>query len=159
MNTIPPPPMPPSPFGDPTQVRAENRAAAGKGVLFGCGGCALILIAVVVFGAAIFAVVMFSLKQTDAYTEAVSRAKASSALKAELGEPIEAGLMLSGSVNINNGNGHANITVPVSGPKDEASIHAVADKHNGAWKFSTLTATTKKNGLEINLLKAEVDVK
>ena len=45
---------PPLPFGDPSKIQKEHASAVGKGVLFGCGGCAVAVGVVVVLGVAVF---------------------------------------------------------------------------------------------------------
>ena len=122
-------------------------------MLFGCGGCAFLLLCVAIFAGGIFIVVMGAMRQSDAYNETIKRAQASSELKAALGEPIKPGLLISGSVNINNGVGSANIIVPVNGPAGSASIHTVGSKANGVWTYNEMTATPSKGGQAIDLLK------
>ncbi len=157
MNSLPTPP--PMPFGDPTQVRTENQKAIGKGVMFGCGGCGILVVLGALFAAGIFAAIMGVMRQSDAYTETISHARASVELKVALGEPIEPGWMMMGNININNDAGHADITIPFSGPKGEASVHVVATKTHGAWKYEVMTATISKGGAEVDLLNAEAEAK
>lgn len=147
-----PPPPPPPVFGDPTQVQSENRAAVKKGVLFGCGGCGLFIAVILGFVACILLIVFTSMKSTDAYAEAVTRAKASVRVKTELGEPLETGWFTSGSVNVNGAGGHANLNIPLSGPKGSGTLHLEADKRSGQWHFRVLTVTVDGSGKEIDLL-------
>jgi hypothetical protein len=129
------------PFGDPTNIQRENAAAVGKGVAFGCGGCALLV--VLVFGLMMacmfFAFVM--LWRSGPGDAAFEAAKKSEVMREALGEPMTKGWLVTGNVSINNNTGTADLNVPVSGPNGSASIHAVATMTDGVWNFSEAKAT------------------
>ena len=145
---------PPVPFGDPTRVQAENKAAVGKGIAFGCGGCVLLVFVVMAFGACIFAVVMMAMRSTDACGMSLQAAQSSETMKRELGEPMKFGWIVSGSVKITNGQGRANVNVPISGPKGDATVHTVGTKQSNApWVFTEMQATIKATGQKVDLLK------
>ncbi len=145
---------PPVPFGDPTRVQAENKAAVGKGIAFGCGGCALLVSVFIAFIACIVAVVMMAMRSTDACGMSLLAAQKSEIMKRELGEPMTLGWIIMGSVNINNGHGRANLNVPISGPKGDATIHTEGTKQQGApWVFTEMQATIKATGQKVDLLK------
>jgi len=73
------------------------------------------------------------------YSEAYRRAQNSPQVQAVLGTPVEAGWMLQGSVNYENGAGTADFTVPLTGSKGAGSLVAKADKKVGeAWQYSVL---------------------
>ena len=105
-----------------------------------CGGGGLIL--TFVFGA---------LKSSEVYTDALARAKANEEVKTLLGEPIEAGFWVSGSVEVGGTSGKADLSIPVSGPKGSATLHAVATKAGGKWVYSTLEAVPQASGTSIDL--------
>jgi hypothetical protein len=143
---------PPLPFGDPSKIQQENSAAVRKGVAFGCGGCALLAAAVAVFGACIFWFIMSMIRGADASQMSLQAAQSSEVMRRELGEPIALGWLVTGSISITNGNGRADITVPVSGPKGAASIHTVGSKKAGSpWTFSTMKATIEADGQTVDL--------
>jgi len=95
--------------------------------------------------------VMGALKSSDVYTEALKRAQQNDEVKALLGEPIEAGFWVAGSIQVSNGSGNADITIPLSGPKGSATLHAVATKTAGVWQYSTLEVAPKDAGARIDL--------
>jgi hypothetical protein len=148
------PPPPPDPFGDPSRVNRENQASIKKGISIGC-----IIISVGVLGfitmiAAIVALVFGIFRNTDAASFALEKAQTSLELKAEIGEPISMGTFVGGNVNISNGYGNASVTVPVTGPKGEASVHVVGTKEPGqAWQFTEATAIVGSSGKRIDLLE------
>ncbi len=160
-NNYPPPPMPPSPpppdpFGDPTKVNRENKAAIGKGIGCGCGIIATILVGLLALVLGIATIVMSVMRNSDAVTMTVDRARASQALTAEIGTPVEMGWFLGGTINIDNGKGTADVTVPVNGPKGGASIHTRATKEpDSGWVLHEATATVDASGTKIDLLDGE----
>jgi hypothetical protein len=110
-----------------------------------CGCVGLVL----VFFASIFG----SLKSSDVCREAVEKARNSDAVKAELGEPIDEGFLVTGNVRVNTtGTGNANLTIPISGPKGSATIFAVAQRRGGVWNFNRLEVVSSRHGNVINLL-------
>jgi hypothetical protein len=139
---------PPVPFGDPTRVNQENRAAVGKGLLFGCG--ALVVAAVVFVGLIVFGVLSL-MRGSDVCEQAVAKAQASSRVQTALGQPITQGWYVTGSINTSNDSGSADVNIPISGPKGSATIHAVATKAAGVWTFSVLRVTLP-DGKQVNLL-------
>ena len=152
MNPPPLPPVPPAPFGDPTNIRRENNAAVRKGCALGCGGCALAVIGFLALMAGIGALVVMGLRNSDACKEALEKARASTQVRAALGTPIEQGWWITGSVSINGGGGAAEFSFSISGPKGGATLYAKAIKTNGKWVFTSLTVVPDSTGKPIDLL-------
>lgn len=145
---------PPLPFGDPSNIRKEHASAVGKGVLFGCGGCAMAVAAVMLLGSAVALLVMSFMKGADACQMSLKAAQESEVMRMELGEPITMGWFVSGNISMSGGDGSAEVHVPVSGPKGSASIHTVAAKQNsGPWTFTKMQATIEASGKQVDLLK------
>lgn len=103
------------------------------------------------FAAFLVLVIFGALKQTDVYQTAVARAKADPRVTAALGTPIEEGWWLSGNTEVSGGSGEANLSIPISGPKDKGTIYAVATKSAGVWTFSKLTVKVDSSGETIDL--------
>jgi hypothetical protein len=120
-----------------------------KWALIGC-------VAVVIIGllglAAIVIVVFGAIKSTDAYKGARDRAQRDPRVIAALGTPMETGIWVSGNVKIENSSGSADFEFPLSGPKGEARVHAVATLDTSGWQYTVLTVSPK-NGPPIDLLK------
>lgn len=107
-----------------------------------CGG-GITLILAIVFGA---------MKSSDVYTEALARARASEEVIEALGEPIEPGFFVSGSIEVTGPSGNADLSIPIRGPQGSATIYVVATKTAGEWEFSTLEVAPKGSDSRIDLL-------
>jgi len=88
-------------------------------------------------------VVAFSaVKSTDVYADSLARARANDDVKQTLGEPIEPAWMVVGAVQLQNGNGTAELAIPLSGPKGSGVLQASARKaNNGPWQYSKMEVT------------------
>ena len=143
------PPGSPSAPPPPPQAPAKSSGCL-KWALIGCGAA---LVLGVAFVAILTMVVFGAIKHSDVYREALRRAQNDPAVIAALGTPIEAGFYATGSVNVNNGAGNANVDFPISGPKGKATVHAVATKNGSAWEYSEMKVTPA-GGSVINILPA-----
>jgi hypothetical protein len=116
---------------------------------------------VVIGGVAMAAFVYFvfgAMKKSDVFVEAVKRAQNSSEVQAALGTPIETGWMIQGSVSINNGNGDAQLTIPLKGPKGEGTLMATGKQApGGPWQYSQLEAVLP-DGTKVDLVNAPAPV-
>ena len=121
-------------------------------------GCLTMVALVVAFIAAIVLIVFGAMKSSDAYKGAVAQAKAHPEVIAALGTPIEEGLFVSGKTNVKDSSGQADLTIPISGPKGNAKIYAVATKTAGRWKYSTLEVQVTGREDRIELLGATPDI-
>src|SRR5687767_11579148 len=86
-------------------------------------GC---LSVIVIAGAIVAAIVYFAfgaMKSSYAYQEAMTRTRANADAIRELGEPIESGWMISGSIKLNDSSGKADLSIPVSGPKKSGKVY------------------------------------
>ena len=109
-------------------------------VLF-CGGL-LTLLSSVGFSA---------LKNEWYYEQAVARMRASAEVTAILGTPVDAGFPR-GNLNHSGRTGHADISIPISGPDGKGTIYVVAEKSDGQWSFSTLKVAIQPTGELIDLM-------
>lgn len=117
-------------------------------------GCLTFLALIVGFVAVLVLVVAGSMKSSDAYKEAVERAKNNPAVIEALGTPIEEGWFVSGKTNVTGPSGEADLAIPISGPKGSATIYVVAEKSAGEWNFSTLRVEVKGSDERIDLQAA-----
>ena len=118
-------------------------------------GCLTPLIMCVGLPLLILSVVFGALKSSDAYTRSLAAVQASPTAREKLGQPIEPGYFLSGRINVNGPNGHADISYPVTGPKGSGTVHAVADKAAGTWTFTTMKLQIDTTGEQIDLMPQE----
>lgn len=149
--TPPPPPPPVAPQSPVQPVQPAKSSGCLKWALVGCGVLVVLFvafIAVLVLG--VFAVI----KRSDVYKESLAKVQSDQRVVAALGTPIEAGWVVTGKVNLDNGKGVADINYSVKGPNDKADVHAVASKEpgQGNWDYSEITVTPSR-GSPINVLQ------
>ncbi|MBN8226035.1 hypothetical protein JYK02_00760 [Corallococcus macrosporus] len=92
-----------------------------------------------------------SIKDMDAYTDAITEAQEDPHVQQALGGTFKPGFPSSTQVSNVNGRSHAEFVVPLDGPKADGNLHAVADKNGEAWTFSTLYVQVE-GGQRIDLL-------
>lgn len=105
------------------------------------GGCVTLII-MGVFGA---------LKASDAYHQSLAAVRADEAIVNLLGEPIEPSLLVSGNIHVSTHGGNADVHYDITGPKATGTVHAVAFKEAGSWKFRSLVVETS-TGEKIDVL-------
>ena len=115
-------------------------------------GCLTILLFFAAFVGLIVLVVFGAMKSSDAYKGALARARAEPAVVEALGSPIKDGMFVSGSTNVSGASGHADLAIPIYGPKGEATLYVVAEKSLGAWNYSNLVVEIKETKRRIDLL-------
>ncbi len=148
----------PPPFGDPSRVRSENAAAIKKGIGCSCGGCAAIALGVVALAVFIVAIVMYSLRSANGTQEAVARAKQHPQIVAVLGEPIEVGWIISGSVKGTGVGSNVEVSIPLSGSKGSGTLIAHGFRETEQkWNFSVLSFAPKGSANGINLLNSQAE--
>jgi len=140
------------PFGDPTNIRRENSSAIGKGVALGCGGCLGLVAIVVIIVVVIGGIGLKIFRSSSPCQSALSAAQASPAMRAQIGEPIELGWLITGSINSINGSGSANLNILVHGPKGKASVRVIGKSAAGVWNYEKMTATITSTGEKVDLI-------
>jgi hypothetical protein len=105
-----------------------------------------------IFG--ILALVMSSMKSSDAAKEAMARARSNPAVAQQLGTPIEEAWFVSGSISVSSGSGNAELSLPISGPKGKGTVYVTAQKTAGVWNYSLMQAAIDTSGDKIDLLAA-----
>ena len=100
--------------------------------------------------AAIF-IAMAAMKSSDVYKNALSTVQNSAKAVQILGEPIEGGFFVSGSISVEGPSGKASISFPVKGPKGEGTVYVEAAKYLGKWNFSALVLQPKGKSEQIAL--------
>lgn len=98
--------------------------------------CAFLLFALFIGG--VLWLARAAMQNNDVHRTAMARVAQSPEAIAQLGEPIEAGFLSSGSINVDGRGGEADLAIPVSGPRAEGTISVVARKKGGAWYFDEL---------------------
>ncbi|NHB59704.1 MULTISPECIES: cytochrome c oxidase assembly factor Coa1 family protein [Photorhabdus] len=100
------------------------------------------------FIAGIFTIVMGAMKSSEPYKKALSLAQSNPAVKSILGQPIEAGWFVSGSVS----ESEAGFEIPIKGNRSGGTVYVDADKHAGHWQYKNITVQPDAGGQFIDLL-------
>src|ERR1700694_4121272 len=139
--TVTPPP--------PGAVPPPKKSGCLKWALIGC----LAAIVIGVIGIAAIVIIVFgAIKSTDAYKGARSAAEKDPRVIAALGTPMSTGIWVIGNVNVDTNGGNADFEFPMSGPKGDARVHAVATRNRSGCHYSSLIVTPR-TGPPIDLLK------
>ena len=115
-------------------------------------GAMLLALAAVGFFVALFFGILSLLKSSDAYQQAVAKAQASPAVVEALGQPVKPGWWLTGSINVSGTSGNADIAIPISGPKGNGTVYAVAVKQADQWRFKRLEVAVEGQAQRIALV-------
>ena len=116
----------------------------------GCLGLAAII---ALFAGAVMLLVTTVMKSSDVYKTAMQRARDNPQVRSALGTPIKPGWLLTGTIKTSGARGYARLRIPISGPKAEGTLLAVATKAHGRWRILVLHVAVAQAGLRINLLR------
>ena len=103
------------------------------------------------FLGAVIAVIRFN--DSDAARLALATATSNSALVELLGDPIQRGWFVRGSIELTPGSGKADLAIPVSGPWGKGTVYAPAVKTAGVWKLTLLQFGTDGDSKRLQLLQ------
>jgi len=127
---------------DPDTPSAADLKKGNRRVLWlTCGIFTAVLLALFLCAAFIFgimAVTFGSMKSSAPYQQALSAVQTNPEAIQALGEPIKAGFLLSGSINLSGNTGEASLAIPVSGPRGKGTIYVEAEKYDNAWHYNRL---------------------
>jgi hypothetical protein len=104
-----------------------------------------------------FSVVFALLADSDASKIAFAAAQASPTVTQRLGEPGKRSFFTTGAIQLSGPAGHADLAIPISGPKGKATVYAAAEKSAGLWELETLQVSFSEEGGREDLLKQEVE--
>ncbi len=79
-----------------------------------------------------------AMRSSTPYQEAMQMVNTDSAAIEVLGEPIEAGWLMSGSIETSGSSGTASFSIPVSGSKGEGTLYVEAQRTGGRWHYDQL---------------------
>ena len=116
---------------------------------------------VAAFVGTIFVAVETSIQHSDFYPVALARARANPEVSGKLGQPIQAGWLALGSINVSStsssgSSGNADVAIPLSGPRGKGKLYVLAKKSAGQWNFETLQVEIEGESQRIDLLSATV---
>ncbi|MEL6812353.1 MAG: cytochrome c oxidase assembly factor Coa1 family protein [Bacteroidota bacterium] len=117
-------------------------------------GCLVIVIMFIVLVAGgIFWGVTSLMGDSEPYKTALYEAQNNESVIEYLGEPIETNGMAGGSIQYSNGLGSAELTIPIKGPKGEATIRVTGDGVDENWQYEQMDVYLKEDNTIINLLE------
>ena len=90
-------------------------------------------------------------KGSDVYTDAIAQARNSPAVVHELGEPIQPGWWVSGSINISGPSGTADFETSLRGPAGRGTLYVSAEKQAGRWHYKVLEVAVEGKSDRIDL--------
>ena len=117
------------------------------------GGIILLFVICIVLA---FIALFGGLRSSEVYQTALKEAQSNPDVVRVLGEPVEPGWWVSGSIEVSGPTGQADLTIPISGPKDSGTLYVIAQKTAGQWQFVTLEVAVGGQDERINLLKTPV---
>jgi len=142
------PAPPPSPVSLPESWISRNWKWLVPTIVLG-----LVLLVAVAVGALV-TFVFGLLKSSEPYQHAVAVASSNQEVVRELGAPVSPGWFVSGSVNISDASGEANLAIPLNGSLRHGTVYVVAKKIDGVWKYSSLKTLVEGREIPIELLPA-----
>lgn len=115
-------------------------------------GCLSLLVAFAGFLVLVLSIVFGAIRSSDVCREAIATASANTEVRSALGDPLETGWLLSGSVQTSGPSGNADLAIPLSGPSGSGKLYVVATKSAGRWHYSTLEVEVEGRPGRIDLL-------
>jgi hypothetical protein len=121
----------------------EESSSIIKRLIGAVGGLTVVTLVIfcVVFVACfggIFVLVTGQLKSSEPYQLALEKAQSNPEVVEALGEPIEPGFWVLGTISTGGISGEADLQFPISGPKNRGMIYITARRENAVWRFYTL---------------------
>jgi hypothetical protein len=115
-------------------------------------GCIGAIVIGTSFLAAIAALIFGMIKSSDPYRDGLARAQGNAAVVAALGAPVKPGFLVSGSLSETGASGHAELAIPISGPKGDGTVYVTSVKSAGQWTYVNLV-------VEVSATKERIDLK
>jgi len=112
-----------------------------------------VVVAIASFVFALFSVLEYSFRASDPYNFALKRASASPEVTAKMGSPLQVGWLVSGQIHLNNSDGEAAFSIPISGPLGRGRIVIEGKKHAGRWTYQTLEVDITGESEPVQLLE------
>ena len=119
-------------------------------------GCLGLILLVTAFVACIMLLVMGSIRSSDAYQQALAKAKVNPEVVLHIGQPIQPGWFVSGSINVSGPSGDADLSIPISGPKGKGTIYVVGKKSAGEWTYTRMEVEVEGLPGRVDLLAPNV---
>ncbi|QSX79150.1 cytochrome c oxidase assembly factor Coa1 family protein [Agrilutibacter solisilvae] len=101
-------------------------------------GCLSLLLLFLIAVAALVYGVFGMMKGSDPYRHAMAAAQAHPAVVQALGTPLHPGLSVTGSIEVSDDDGRADIRFPIRGPRGEGTVYVDAHRVRDQWVYDVL---------------------
>ena len=112
----------------------------------------LVLAVAVLLVVMVCAAVFMAMSNSEVPSKAFALAERNPVLTERLGSPLRKGWLVSGSIETTAASGHAELAVPISGPKGSGTLYVEAHKQAGLWKIDLLQFGSKGSDERMDLL-------
>ena len=120
------------------------------------GGCLLIIVLVIAFAGSLFFGINSMMTDSQAYKDSMEAVSTNEVVIEILGEPIEANGWKGGNFSYSNGYGSAELTIPIKGPKGEATIRVDGGGVGENWTYEVMEVYIDGTNEIIDLLAKEL---
>jgi TIR domain/Cytochrome oxidase complex assembly protein 1 len=103
----------------------------------------------------IMGLVFYLIGNSEVSKLAFARAQSNASVLQRLGEPVKRGWVIEGNVETSGASGHADLAIPLSGPRGKGTLYVVATKSAGRWMFETLQLKVDGDNERIDLLQSK----
>ena len=120
-------------------ARVESRSWWRRNLVWVILGA--VLLCVLLFAGFLFAIIKFAtgmIRSAEPYRVPLARALAHPEVTAALGQPIEEGWLPKGNISMDGRSGNADLGIPISGPRGEATISVLATRRAGVWHYELM---------------------
>lgn len=96
------------------------------------------LVCLIGFFVLLFGLINGMMRSSEPYQTAMQRALAQPQVIAALGEPITAGYFVQGNIGTQGASGSADLAIPLSGPRGDATLYVVGEQRAGQWRYELM---------------------
>jgi len=104
---------------------------------------------------ALFFVITGSMKHSDAFNMSLGELQNNPEIIALIGQPIEPGFLVTGSISSGTGSGKALLNYSIKGPKGEAEVQVAAIKEIDGWHIKELLVYSEGQENLLTIISSE----
>ena len=97
----------------------------------------------------------YLIRSSASATLAIATAESNPLLTRRLGQPLKVGWMVTVTIEVTPASGHAELAIPISGPKGRGTVYAEARKSAGLWHLELLQFGADGSDDRLDLLLGE----
>jgi hypothetical protein len=118
-------------------------------------GCLVVVLVGGGLATLIVTIVLWSFKSSPPYEQSLEIVRSHPQARTGLGDAIEPGFLVAGSIRVNGPSGQADFAYSVTGTQGEGTVYVVAHKKMGLWQITNLQLAVQDSGKRIDLLSPE----